>query len=132
MCSAVCMRVCLLVTTVCPAKTTEPIKMSIEWWTDGGQRNRVFGDGSDDTKGRGTFDGDIPMGNACPCRKGRQYVAMAMWPTGAGQPVQLINELADVSATGWRRDVVTSVVRRRNKVTPRRIRLVGLYWNGRI
>jgi len=68
-CSVVCLSVCLsvslLVTTVSPAKTTEPIEMSFRLWTRVGPRNRAV----QSARGRDNFGGRLPSENALDCEQ---------------------------------------------------------------
>jgi len=57
----VCLSVSLLVTTVSPTKTDEPITVPFGVWTWVGPRNHVLGGGRDPLAGR-----DITWGRASP------------------------------------------------------------------
>jgi len=57
----VCVSVCLLATTVSPAKTVEPIEILFRMWSRNGSRNRVL-DGGPDPARQGVlliFEGSI-------------------------------------------------------------------------
>jgi len=59
-CSVVCVCVCLLDTSVSPAKTAEPVEMLFGLWTRVGRKNHVFCGGPDPPRGRGSFTGGCP------------------------------------------------------------------------
>ena len=56
---SVCVSVCLLVMTVSPTKTAEPIEMPCGLWTRVGPRNHVLRGGARSSKGKGNLEGCV-------------------------------------------------------------------------